>query len=410
MNFSFRDRVFERLDRYVRIPSASNPDSESAPTTEAQLAFGRLLADELRELGLADVVHDDHGILTATLPASPGVDGPTIGLIAHMDTYPGVPGDGVVPQVHEAYDGGDIVVDASRGVVLSPKSCPELLGCVGHDIVTASGKTLLGADNKAGISIILTAAEYLLKNPEIPHGKVRIAITVDEEIGRGVDNFDVAGFGADFAYTVDGDVVGTLEDETFNADSVKIEIEGRSTHTGTAKNVLVNALRIGSDIVASWPEWKLPETTAGRDPFVFFERMEGNVERLEIRGLVRDFTVEGLEALEAHLEAIVAEKRVKYPGAKITLSFQEQYRNMKQIIDQHPQVVERLLSAMREVGVEPNRKPIRGGTDGARLSFLGLPTPNLFTGGANFHGPEEWVSIQGMETAAKVVVRLLTAD
>ena len=408
MSFPFRDRVFERLDRYVRIPSPSDPDSETAPTTEAQLAFGKILAEDLRKLGLSDVVHNKHGIIMATLPASEGVDAPTIGLIAHMDTYPGVPGDGVVPRVHEKYDGKDIVIDDDAGLVLSPKECPDLLACVGHDIVTASGKTLLGADNKAGIAIILTAAEYLLNNPDIKHGKVRIAITVDEEIGRGVDNFDVAAFGADFAYTIDGDVVGTLEDETFNADSVKILIEGRSTHTGTAKNLLVNAVRIGSDIVASWPEWKLPETTEGRDPFVFFERMEGNVERVEIRGLVRDFTLDGLKALETHLEAIVAEKRERYPGAKIKLTFEEQYRNMKQVIDQHPEVVERLLDAMREEGLQPDQKPIRGGTDGARLSFLGLPTPNMFTGGANFHGPEEWVSVQGMEIAAKVVVRLLT--
>ena len=410
MEFPFRDKVLERLDRYVRIPSPSNPDSESSPSTEEQLAFGRVLAEEMRQLGLSEVVHDEHGIITATLAATNGVQAPTIGLIAHMDTYPGASGSGVVPKVHSNYAGGDIVIDSATRLVLTTKQNPELLSCVGHDIVTASGKTLLGADNKAGIAIILTAAEYLLHNPQVAHGKIRIAITVDEEIGRGVNNFDVAAFGAELAYTIDGDVLGSVEDETFNADSLKIEIEGRSTHTGTAKNVLVNAVRIASDIVASWPEWKLPETTAGRDPFIYFERMEGTGERMVLQGLVRDFTIEGLAALEEHLQAIVAEKQVKYPGAKITLTFTEQYRNMKEILDQHPAVLDRLLKAMQREGVVPIKKPIRGGTDGARLSFMGLPTPNMFTGGANFHGPEEWVSVQGMEQASKVVVRLVSAD
>ncbi len=410
MTFPFPKRVLERLDRYVRIPSPSNPDSTESPSTPEQLAFGKRLVADLVELGLDDVAQDEHGIVTATLPATTRDDAPTIGLIVHMDTFPGVPGDGVVPKVHRKYDGGDIVIDEERGLVLRPQENPGLRACVGHDIVTASGNTLLGADNKAGIAIVLTAAEYLLQNPEIPHGKVRIAVTVDEEIGRGVNHFDVPGFGADEAYTIDGDIIGSVEDETFCADSVRIEVEGRSTHTGTAKNVLVNAVRIASEIITSWPEWKQPETTEGREPFVFFERMEGNVQRVVAHGLVRDFTERGLNALEAHLEAIAAEKRAKYPGAKIAVVFKEQYRNMKQVLDEHPGVVDRLLDAIREEGIEPIRKPIRGGTDGARLSFLGLPTPNMFVGGANFHGPEEWVSVQGMEMGAKVLVRLLRTD
>lgn len=410
MDSSFAPSTLERLQRYVRIPSPSDPNGNMSPTTEAQRVFGRMLVEELRDMGLTDVVHTDEGIVMATLPATPGAQGPTIGLIAHMDTFPGVSGEGVEPKVHRQYAGGDITIDASKGIILTPDRYPDLLHCVGHDIVTASGNTLLGADDKAGVAIIMTTIEHLLRNPDIPHAKVRIAFTVDEEIGRGVKDFDVKAFDADFAYTIDGDVIGTVEDETFNADSLKVDVVGRSSHTGTAKNVLVNAVRIASDIVASWPEWKLPETTAGREPFVIFERFEGNIERAVVHGLVRDFTLPGLRDLESHLAAICEEKRHKYPGASITVTFTEQYRNMKEILDRHPESVDRLLAAIRAVGLDPVRKPIRGGTDGARLSFMGLPTPNMFTGGANFHGLEEWVSVQGMATAAQVLVRLLSTS
>lgn len=410
MSFSFREKALERLQRYVRIPSASNPDSPTSPSSNEQLEFGRVLAREMIDLGLTQVQQDSFGCVTATLEATGNAKGPTIGLIAHLDTFPGACGVGVEPQLHRDYAGGEIVINRERRVSLSPDRTPELKHCIGHDIVTASGNTLLGADDKAGIAIILTTAEYLLANRDLPHARVRIAITPDEEIGRGVQHFDVPGFGADFAYTIDGDVIGSVEDENFNADGLRIEVEGRSTHTGTAKNVMTNAMRVAADIVSGWPHSRWPETTEGREGFIFFERLEGNVERAVVQGLVRDFDLAGLRALEAHLEAIVAEKRLRYPQAGITLSFQEQYRNMKQVLDQHPDVLERLVRAMRQEGIEPIRKPIRGGTDGARLSFRGLPTPNLFTGGGNFHGPEEWVSVHGMEAAAKVLVRSLTSE
>jgi len=368
--------------------------------------LGKILAKEMQSIGLKEVLVDKFGYVTGTIPSNSPRKVPVLGLLAHLDTSDGASGQNVKPQVHKNYDGKDIVISRRQNVILSPKESPELLECIGHDIVTASGGTLLGADNKAGISILLTFAEHLIKNPHIQHGKIRLAFTPDEEIGRGVDHFSVRKFGADYAYTVDGDVAGTVENENFNADGLTLTIQGKNYHPGLGKNLLINAVRVAADIMNSWPENKLPETTEKREGFVFFMSCSGSVEEASVKGIVREHDLKKLKVLEEHLAAIVEEKKRKYPGATIHLEFKKQYRNMKQILDKHPKAMERLLAAMKAEGIEPVIKPIRGGTDGARLSFMGLPTPNVFTGGSNFHGKYEWVSLDGMEKAVRVLIAL----
>jgi len=311
------------------------------------------------------------------------------------------------PQLHKAWKGGDIVISRKHGVILNEKNCPKLSLCKGDDIVTASGDTLLGADDKAGLAIIMTTAEYLLKHTEIPHGTLKIGFTPDEEVGQGVKYFDVKAFGADYAYTVDGDVAGSIEEETFNADSVVIKVAGKSVHPGSAKNAMANATRIVADIVSSWPENMIPEATAGHEGFIMFMDIAGETEKGEVSGIVRDHDLKKLKAMERQLEAIVAAKRLKYPLARIDLAFREQYRNMKEVIVKHPLVMANLKAAVKQAGLEPRVKPVRGGTDGARLSFMGLPTPNIFTGGYNYHGRYEWVSLDGMNKSAEVVVNLV---
>lgn len=398
--------LYNRFERYARIDTQSDENSRTFPSTKKQLVLAKVLAAELKRMGAKKVKLDKYGYVTAELPATANGKHPAIGFLAHMDTSPAASGKGVRPQIHKAWKGGDIVISRRHGVILNTKNCPELAGCRGEDIITASGDTLLGADDKAGIAIIMTAAEYLLKHKEIPHGTLKIGFTPDEEVGQGVKFFDVKAFGAAAAYTFDGDVAGAVEEENFNADGIKIAIEGKSVHPGTAKDAMANAARIAADIVAGWPENLLPETTAGREGFIMFTDISGGTEKAEISGIAREHDLKKLKAMERQLEAIVAAKRLKYPLAGIDLKFTEQYRNMKEVIVRNPDVMKKLLAAVRKAGLVGHVKPVRGGTDGARLSFMGLPSPNVFTGGYNYHGRYEWVSLDGMNKSAEVLINL----
>ncbi|MCX5786396.1 MAG: peptidase T [Elusimicrobia bacterium] len=402
----FKNQLYRRLEKYAKIDTKSDEASKNFPSSKGQLTLGKLLKAELKAIGAKSVKMDKYGYVTAEIPATVKGKIPVIGFLAHMDTSPEVSGKGVKPQVHRNWRGGDIVISRKHGVILNTKNCPELAACRGEDIVTASGDTLLGADNKAGLAIIMTVAEHLLDHPEIPHGKLKIGFTPDEEVGQGVKYFNVKSFGADYAYTFDGDVAGAIEEETFNADGVKISVKGKSVHPGSAKDALANAARIAADIVSAWPENRLPETTAGRDGFIMFTDIKGEIETAEISGIAREHDLAKLKALEKHLAAIVAEKRIKYPLAEIKLEFNEQYRNMGPVIRKHPKVMANLTAAVKEAGLTPHIKPVRGGTDGSRLSFMGLPTPNVFTGGYNYHGRYEWVSLGGMQKSAEVLTNL----
>ena len=404
---NFKDALYKRLEKYAKVDTRSDPDSKTYPSSRNQLVLGRMLAKELKSVGVKNVGMDKYGYITGEIQATAKGGLPVIGFLAHIDTSPDAAGKGVKPQLHSGYKGGNIVISKKLGVVLSPKDCPELLKCKGEDIVTASGDTLLGADNKAGLAIIMTAAEYLVKHPEIKHGKIKIGFTPDEEVGQGVKYFNVKKFGADAAYTFDGDAAGAIEEETFNADGAKININGKSVHPGTAKNALANALRIAADIVSAWPENRLPETTESREGFIMFTDLKGEIEAAELTGIVREHDLGKLMAMEKHLAIIVEEKRVKYPLADIKLEFKEQYRNMGPVIAKRPEVMAKLIAAVKKAGVEPHIKPVRGGTDGSRLSFMGLPTPNVFTGGFNYHGRYEWVSLDGMNKSAEVLINLV---
>ncbi|HNW45262.1 MAG TPA: peptidase T [Elusimicrobiales bacterium] len=402
----FKTSLYKRLQKYAAVDTQSDENSQTFPSTKKQLVLAKMLASELKAIGAKSVKLDKYGYVTAEIPATVRGKKPVIGFLAHVDTSPAASGANVKTQLHKAWKGGDIVISRKHGVILNTKNCPELAVCKGDDIITAGGDTLLGADDKAGLAIIMTAAEYLLKNKGIPHGALKIGFTPDEEVGQGVKYFNVKAFGAHFAYTFDGDVAGAVEDENFNADGVKIAITGKSVHPGTAKNSMANATRIAADLVTAWPENLLPETTEAREGFIMFTDISGGTEKAEVSGIVREHDMKKLKAMERQLEAIVAAARLKYPLAKIELAFREQYRNMKEVIDKHPAVMGNLLAAVKQAGLEPHIKPVRGGTDGARLSFMGLPTPNVFTGGYNYHGRYEWVSLDGMNKSAEVLINL----
>ena len=359
-------------------------------------------------MGLDDVGIDGNGYLMATIPATSRKTGvPAIGFIAHVDTSPEMPGFDVRPLVHHAYAGGDIVLPDDPDLVLRSADNPALLARIGDDIVTASGLTLLGADDKAGVAAIVTAAEYLLAHPEVAHGVIRIAFTPDEEIGRGADRFDVARFGAACAYTLDGGARGELESESFSADAITVTFSGFNTHPGYAKGRMVNAIRVASDFVASLPRGELaPEVTDGYEGFLHPYRLEASVDRTSVKILVRDFVTSALKDKEALVNRLAEAAAARHPGASVTCTVEESYRNMRDILENHPEVVEHAREAMRRAGIVPLERPIRGGTDGSRLSFMGLPTPNLFAGEHNFHSRLEWVSAQDMDKAAEVIVWL----
>ena len=399
------DDVLERFLRYVRIDTQAQEDSDTYPSTARQLDLSRLLVTELEEIGLADVELTEHGYVFATLPGSVGA--PVIGLIAHVDTTPETPGAGVVPIVHEDYRGEVITLPGDPTQVIDPAEETALAERVGHDIVTSDGTTLLGADDKAGVAEIMAAVAFLAGAPE-RHATARIAFTVDEEVGRGTDHFDLEAFGAEAAYTLDGSGIGELEIETFSAFQVRVGFRGRGAHPGSAKGKLVNAVKLAADFVASLPAESLsPETTEDREGFIHPSRIGGGVEEATVVLIVRDHDD---ALLEEHIELVrrLAEaSREREPRARVTVEVQETYRNMRMEIDKHPRVVAAAEEAIRRAGVEPVRSLIRGGTDGSRLSAMGLPTPNIFTGGQNYHSTREWTSVQDMAAAAATVVELV---
>ncbi len=398
--------VLDRVLRYVQIDTQADEASTSCPSTPGQLILLRLLARELEDVGLSDVTLDENGYLMATIPATVPRDAPTIGFIAHVDTSPEMPGEQVKPVVHRAWDGRDIVLPDDPTAVLRAADYPDLAAQVGHDIVTASGTTLLGADDKAGVAAIVAAAEYLMAHPEIPHGSLRVAFTPDEEIGRGATLFDVGRFGANYAFTLDGGNCGELELESFSADAVRVTFIGFNTHPGYAKGQMVNAIKAAARFVDRLPQDRLsPETTAGYDGYVHPYQVEASVDRTSVRVLLRDFATSGLREKQRLVER-VARDAAAASGTRVQFEVDEQYRNMREVLERHPEVVERARQAIRRAGLTPIEKPIRGGTDGSRLSFMGLPTPNLFAGEHNIHSRLEWTSRQDLEAAVAVIVQL----
>jgi tripeptide aminopeptidase len=399
--------VTERFLRYVVIDTQSDPASPSCPSTEKQKDLGRLLAAELREMGVSDAHLDDHGYVYATVPANTDKRVPVICLCSHMDTSPDCTGTHVRPQIVRDYRGGDIVLPADPSQVIRFAEHPALAHQIGHDIVTSDGTTLLGADNKAGLAEIMDAVHFLVKNPQIKHGTIKILFTPDEEIGRGVDKADLKKLGADFAYTIDGESAGQVEDETFSADAATITIEGVSTHPGFAKGKMEHAIKIAAAIVDRLPKNTCsPETTEGREGFLHPIGLSGTLEAAKLGFIVRDFTERGLGEKEELLENIIKEVMADYPRSTYRIDIQQQYRNMKQVIDRHPEIVDYAVEAIRRAGLDPVKTAIRGGTDGSRLSFMGLPCPNIFAGEHAFHSRLEWVSRQDMEKAVQTIVHL----
>ena len=396
-----------RFLRYVTVDTRSDEHSSTFPSTKGQLVLLRQLLAELLALGLTDAVMDDYGYVMATVPATTGLAHlPAIGFIAHVDTSPEMPGAGVRPLVHERYDGRDLVLPDDPSVVLRAADDPSLRQQIGHDIVTASGTTLLGADDKAGVAAIMAAAEHLLSH-DVVHGPIRIAFTPDEEIGRGADHFDVRRFGAVCAYTLDGGGLGELEYESFSADAITATFKGFNTHPGYAKGRMVNAIKVAADFIARLPHDACsPETTDGYSGYLHPYQVQASVDRTSVKVLVRDFVTASLQEKEDLVERLAREAAAAHPGASVEFAIEQSYRNMREVLDRHPDVVEHARVAMRRAGVEPIERPIRGGTDGSRLSFMGLPTPNLFAGEHNFHSRLEWVSAQDMDKAVEVIVRL----
>ncbi len=406
--------LMERFLRYVKIDTRSKDGQEDRyPSTDGQLDLLRMLTDELKQLELENVKMDEHGYVTAVLPQNvpTGVPAakelPVVGLLAHVDTYHEVSGRDVKPILHENYDGGTIELPGAPGVVINPKDNPDLLKHKGDTIITSNGTTLLGADDKAGVAEIMTLLSWYRSDPSLPHPEIHVAFTPDEEVGRGTDYFDVEAFGADLAYTLDGSGVGEVEDETFCADTAIVTIKGVDVHPGYAKGKMVNAVRIAADFISRFPADALPETTEGYEDYLHPFQIQGSVTEAKITCLVRSFTEEGLKKMEQILEKLSKEIQEAEPRAEIKVDVSESYRNMKQVLDKNPKVVEYAEEAMRRVGIEPVRLAIRGGTDGARLSFQGLPTPNLSAGGYNFHAVTEWVPVQAMVKAVEVTDALM---
>jgi len=400
------ETVLDKFLRYVKIDTQSKEDSDTYPSTEKQFDLLNLLVKELKELGLLDVEIDKYGYVTATLPANIATRAPVIGFIAHVDTSPEVSGANVKPQVIKNYQGGDIVLPGDPGVVIRESENPALKNAIGRTIVTSDGTTLLGADDKAGIAIIMTALETLVNNPHILHGEIKVAFTPDEEIGAGTKFFDIKKFGAQFAYTVDGDAPGELNKETFSANLCTITVHGRDIHPGTAKGIMVNSIRVISEIISRLPKDVAPETTENYQPYIHPYVLEGSVGKSTAKILFRDFKTEGLEDLKKIVEQITNEVQALYPKAKIEVQVTEQYRNMREGLEQDPRVIDYLFEATKRAGLEPVWRPIRGGTDGSKLTAAGLPTPNIFTGGANFHSKTEWVNVWGMEKAVETIINL----
>ena len=400
-----REELLERFSRYVKVNTKSDERSETTPSTACQLDLARILKDECEKMGLTEVTLDDNGYVMATLPSNIKEEAPVIGFIAHMDTSPDFKGEGVNPQIVE-YNGGNIYLNKDINIYLSESSYPVLKNLIGETIITTDGTTLLGADDKNGIAEIMTAMSYLIKHPEISHGKIRIAFTPDEEVGRGADFFDVEKFGADFAYTIDGGALGELECENFNASSAIVKVNGSNIHPGYAKDKMKNSILIAYEFHNELPQNESPQHTSGYEGFYHLNDIEGSVESTTLTYILRDFETEGINNRKNKLKSIEEKLNSKYGDGTVEVILKDQYKNMKEVIDKYPEVMERAKKAMEALDIVPELVPIRGGTDGSRLSFMGLPCPNIFTGGYNFHGKYEFTVVSYMELACKTIIEI----
>lgn len=404
---NYKNTAKERFLKYVQIDTQSDPYSDAQPSTAKQMNLSKILVEELLKMGIEDAHLDEFGYVYATIPSNSLKDVPTICFCSHVDTSPDCTGEGVKPIIHENYQGQDLILPDDNSQIIKLSEHEDLAHQIGNDIITASGTTLLGADNKAGVAEIMDAAHHLVNNPDVIHGEIKLLFTPDEEIGRGTKAVNLKKLGADFGYTIDGETLGSLEDETFSADSVTITITGVSQHPGFAKGRMESALKIASEIVSKLPKNTLsPESTEGMEGFIHPTNISGMVEMATLAFIIRDFTVPKLHAHELVLREIMNNVLRNYPNSKATFEVHEQYRNMKEVLDKVPHVSEYALEAIRRSGIEPNRRSIRGGTDGSRLSFMGLPCPNIFAGEHAFHGKHEWVSVQDMEKAVETIVNL----
>ena len=404
---NINNSLTNRFVRYTAIDTQSDPSSDSFPSTEKQKNLGRLLVAELLEMGIKDAHLDDYGYVYASIPSTSEKKVPVICFCSHMDTSPDCSGENVKAIIHKNYQGEDIILPDDETQILRLKDHPDLKNQIGNDLITASGLTLLGADNKAGVAEIMEAAKFLMNNPELKHGEIKILFTPDEEIGRGVDHVDIKKLGADFAYTIDGESLGTIENETFSADGVKLIIKGISAHPGFAKNKMESAIKIASEIISQLPKDTLsPESTSDLAGFIHPVSINGGVEQTDIEFIIRDFDTEKLKEHEQFLEEIVKQVLKNYPNSIYEFHVEEQYRNMKMILDQYPNLTQLAIKAVERAGLEANLRRIRGGTDGSRLSFMGLPCPNIFAGEHAFHSKQEWVSVQDMEKAVQTIINL----
>lgn len=397
--------VTDRFLSYVAFDTQSDELTNMTPSTPGQMVFARYLKEELEKMGLEEILLDENGYVMATLPSNIDKDVPVVGFIAHLDTSPDMSGKHVRPRIVRNYDGGVIVLNSEKNIVLSPEEFPELANYLGQDLIVTDGTTLLGADDKAGIAEIISAVAYLQAHPEIKHGKIRIAFNPDEEIGQGAHKFDVKLFGADFAYTMDGGAVGELEFENFNAASAKVTIKGRNVHPGTAKHKMINSMRVATQFIVMLPRWETPEHTEGYEGFYHLIGIQGSVEETVLTYIIRDHDRSRFESRKRELEHLVRKTNMEFPGST-SVEIKDQYYNMREKIEPVMHIIEIAERAMREAGVEPKVQPIRGGTDGAQLSFKGLPCPNIFAGGENFHGRYEYVAIRSMEKATDVIVNI----
>ncbi|MFA1821900.1 peptidase T [Virgibacillus oceani] len=401
-----KEKIIERFTTYAKMDTQSDEKNESTPSTPGQMELAKLLVTELKEIGMEEVTVNEHGYVMATLPANTDKDIPVIGFLAHIDTATDFTGKNVNPQIVENYDGEDITLNNDLDIVLSTKAFPELPAYKGHTLITTDGTTLLGADNKAGIAEIMTAMDYLINHPEIKHGKIRVAFTPDEEIGRGPHKFDVEKFAADYAYTVDGGPLGELQYESFNAAAARIKFKGNNVHPGTAKNKMVNAGKMGAEFIQKFPEKEAPEHTEGYEGFYHLISINGDVENTEVYYIIRDFDKNEFQTRKETVEQFINELKNKYGETAVELSMTDQYFNMREKIEPVQEIVNIAHEAMENKDITPVVKPVRGGTDGSQLSYKGLPTPNIFTGGENFHGKFEYISVDNMEKATNVIIEI----
>lgn len=400
------ENVIDRFLRYAKVYTTSDPDSDSYPSTARQFDLIEVLKEELEQIGLQEVERDEFGYVTATLPENTEKQVPVVGFIAHVDTSPDYSGENVNPQLVKNYQGQDLVLNEEQNIVLRPREFPELKKYIGQDLLTTDGTTLLGADDKAGVAEIVSAMDYLIRHPEIKHGKIRVCFTPDEEVGRGTKYFNITKFGADFAYTLDGGEIGELEYENFNAAGAKITVKGRSVHPGSAKNTMINSMLVGSQIINALPAEQRPEHTEGYEGFFHLTSFEGDVSNSKIEYIIRDHDLVKFEAKKKLMKEICSLINLRFGAGTVSLEMNDQYFNMKQKVEPVKYIVDLAEQAMKEVGVKPKIKAIRGGTDGAQLSWKGLPCPNIFAGGHNFHGPYEFVPVQSMQKAVEVIVKL----